>query len=224
MNTLNHLGIIIDGNRRFAKKKLLQTWKGHNFGAENVEKTIEWCADLKIKELTFYALSLENLKREKKEVEALLDLMRKWLIKIKRDNRIQEKGVKIRFVGRLHLLPENIQREIQEVEETTRTHKNMLVTFCVAYGGRQEVIDAVKNLVKNKVEINEDNFLKNLYLQSEPDLIIRTGDRSRTSNFLIWQSIYSEWIFLEKLWPEFAKDDLLACIEKFKVIQRNFGK
>ena len=221
---VTHLAIIIDGNRRFAKQKALEIWRGHDFGAENVEKTIEWCVDFKIRELTFYALSLENLQREKKEVEALFNLLRKWLKKIKTDDRIQRNNVKLKFFGRLKLLPEDIQRLIQEVEFQTKDHENMTVNFCIAYGGRQELVDAIQHLTKNHLEITEENIKKNLYLQSEPQLIIRTGGHTRTSNFLPWQSVYSEWIFLEKLWPEFTKEDLIKCIEKFSKMQRNFGK
>lgn len=224
MNPLNHLAIIIDGNRRYARQKSLEPWKGHDFGAETVEKTIEWCSDLKIKELTFYALSLENLKRDKREVDALFSLMQRWLKKIKKDKRIKENQIKIKFAGRLHLLPVDLQQEIKEVEAQTKNHQNMLVNFCVAYGGRQELVDAVKHLLKNKEEATEENIKKNLYLHSEPDLIIRTGGHTRTSNFLIWQAAYSEWIFLSKLWPEFTRENLISCIEKFKTMQRNFGK
>lgn len=224
MNQLSHLAIIIDGNRRYAKQKSLEVWKGHDYGAENVEKAIEWCAELKIKELTFYALSMENLNREKKEVDALLNLMRKFLKKIKTDDRIKKNEVKIRFVGRLHLLPTDIQKLAQDAEEHTKNYSNIIVNFCIAYGGRQEMVDALSHVIKNNLPSTEENIQKNLYLQSEPDLIIRTGGHTRTSNFLIWQAAYSEWIFLPKLWPEFTKEDLLSCIEKFKSMQRNFGK
>ncbi len=223
-NTLNHIAIIIDGNRRYAKKKFLEVWKGHDFGADTVEKAIEWCQELKIKELTFYALSLENLKREKIEVEALLNLMRKFLKKIKTDERIKKNKVRIRFLGRLNLLPTDIQKLAQDAEDHTKNYNNIIVNFCIAYGGRQEMVDAITHIVKNNLEVIEENIQKNLYLQSEPELIIRTGGHTRTSNFLIWQSVYSEWIFLQKLWPEFTKDDLIECIEKFKNMKRNFGK
>ncbi len=224
MNTPSHIAVIIDGNRRYAKRAFLEPWKGHESGAETVEKTIEWCSDLQIKELTFYALSIENLNREKREVEALLNLMKRWLKKIKTDERIKKNQVKIKFIGRLYLLPEDIRKLAAETQEETKNHNKLLVNFCIAYGGRQELVDAIKILTKSNLEVNEENIQKNLYLQSEPQLIIRTGGHTRTSNFLPWQTIYSEWIFLQKLWPEFTKDDLIECIEKFNQIQRNFGK
>ena len=224
MNQLNHIAIIIDGNRRYAKRKALEVWKGHDFGAETVEKTIDWCNELKIKELTFYALSQENLKREKLEVEALMNLMRRWFKKIKIDERIKKNKIKIRFIGRLNLLPKDIQVLSQEIERDTQDYSNLTVNFCIAYGGRQEIVDAVSHLVKNNLEINEENIKKNLYLQSEPELIIRTGGAPRLSNFLTWQSVYSEIIFLQKLWPEFTKQDLEDCINQFQAIKRNFGK
>lgn len=224
MNSLQHLAIIIDGNRRYAKQKAFEVWKGHDFGAETVEKAIEWCSELDIKELTFYALSMENLKRDKIEVDALLNLMRKWFKKLKTDPRIKKNKIRIKFHGRLHLLPKDLQDLAIETENETKDHSRMVVNFCIAYGGRQELVDAVQHLVKNNLEVNEENIQKNLYLQSEPQLIIRTGGHTRTSNFLPWQSVYSEWLFLDKLWPEFTKEDLIQSIEKYKKIQRNFGK
>lgn len=224
MNNLNHVAIIIDGNRRYAKRKALEVWKGHDFGAETVEKTIEWCNDLKIKELTFYALSHENLKRDKLEVDALMNLMRRWFKKLKSDERIKKNKIKIKFIGRLHLLPKDLQELSLETEKDTKDHSNLIVNFCIAYGGRQEIVDSVTHLIKNNLQVTEENIKKNLYLQSEPELIIRTGGAPRLSNFLTWQSIYSEIIFLEKLWPEFTKQDLVDCIEKYSNIKRNFGK
>ena len=223
-SNVRHIGIIIDGNRRYAKKLLLQPWKGHDMGAERVENIIEWTSDLGIKILTIYALSTENLKREAKELEHLFGLFRKWFTKIRSDKRVKERQIKFKFIGRLELLPEDLNKLCREIEKDTENNKGMLVNFCMAYGGRQELIEAMKKIVESKQEITEENLRKNLWLQEEPELIIRTGNRTRTSNFLPWQSAYSEWIFLEKLWPEFTKQDLIECLEKFSKMDRNFGR
>ena len=122
------------------------------------------------------------------------------------------------------MLPEDLNKLCREIEKDTENNKGMLVNFCMAYGGRQELIEAMKKIVESKQEITEENLRKNLWLQEEPELIIRTGNRTRTSNFLPWQSAYSEWIFLEKLWPEFTKQDLIECLEKFSKMDRNFGR
>jgi len=224
MQKAKHLGIIIDGNRRFAKKFSLMPWKGHEKGAENVENTIIWTSEMGIKNLTFYILSAENLKRNKEELNKLFKLFRRWFKKIKNDKRIKEKRIKFRFIGKLELLPEDIQKICEILEKNTEKHNNFTVNFCIAYSGRQELIEAVKKLAKSKQEITEENIRKNLWLQEEPDLIIRAGNKTRTSNFLPWQSVYSEWIFLDKFWPEFTKKDLTECLEKYSKIQRNFGK
>jgi len=222
-NALNHLAVIIDGNRRFAKSRGLPSFKGHEYGAETVEKLIEWCSELGIKELTIYALSTENLKREEKEVDYLLKLMGKWFEKLKNDKRMEENQIRMRFIGKLDLFPKKLQDLCKEIEEKTKNYGKSKVNFCVAYGGRLELLEAI-NKIKDKKEISEEDITKALWLSSEPELIIRTGNRSRTSNFLPWQSVYSEWIFLGKMWPEFTKEDLISCIEEFKEIQRNFGK
>lgn len=219
-----HIGLILDGNRRFAKKLALQPWKGHEFGAETVEKLLDWCKELDIHELTLYALSIENLKRDKTEVNFLLGLMEKMFVKFRNDERIKKNKVRIRFIGKLELLPESLQKLCLELEEDTKNYDKYKLNLCVAYGGRQELVHAMKKLKESNEEINEENIKKNLWLESEPDLIIRTGGQMRTSNFLPWQSIYSEWFFLDKLWPEFSKEDLVQVIEQFNQRQRNFGK
>lgn len=218
-----HVAIIIDGNRRYAKKLAMQPWKGHEFGAETVEKLLDWCKELDIRELTIYALSIENLKRDKKELEYLFNLMEKMFDKLKNDKRIKEDKVKIRFVGNLSLLPKELKELCEEVEENTKNYSNYIVNFCIAYGGRQELVQAF-NKLKGKKEITEEDLKNALWLSSEPEIIIRTGNQVRTSNFLPWQSIYSEWFFLDKLWPEFTKEDLIQVLGQFKKRQRNFGK
>jgi len=208
-----HLAIILDGNRRFAKKLMLEPWRGHELGAEKIEKLLEWCKELEIRELTLYCFSLENFNRPKKE-----------FAKLKNDKRVHDNKIKIKFVGRRDLFDLELQRIIKELEEITKDYNDYKINFALGYGGRQEIVEAIKKLVENGGEINEENLKKNLWLENEPDLIIRTGGEKRSSNFLPWQSIYSEWIFLEKMWPEFTKEDLVMCIDEFNARNRRFGK
>jgi len=221
---INHLAIILDGNRRYAKKKGLFAWKGHSYGAENVDNLMDWCIELGIKETTLYALSTENLKREKEEVDELFSLFRKWFKKFKKDKRVHDNKVRIKFIGDLSLVPEDIKKLALEIEQDTKNYDNFKLNFCFAYGGRLELLHALNKLKGKEGKITEQDITNALWLSGEPELIIRTGNVTRTSNFLPWQSVYSEWIFLEKMWPEFTKQDLLSCIKEFDARKRNFGK
>ncbi len=221
---LKHLAIILDGNRRYAKKKKLPVVKGHEFGAEKVEKLLDWCKEFNIKELTLYTLSIENLNRNKKEVSYLFNLIKKWLEKFQDNQKIKDNQIKVSFIGNSNLLPKEMKKVMKRIERKTENYKKRKLNFCVAYGGRQEIISCFNKLKNKKGKITQKKIKDNLWLKDEPDLIIRTGDRFRTSNFLPFQSVYSEWLFLKKLWPEFNKKDLKKAIEKFKSRKRNFGK
>ncbi len=219
-----HIGIILDGNRRFAKRLMKQPWKGHEYGAKKINKLLDWCIEFKVKELTLYCFSLENFNRPKKEFNYLMAIFKKETENLKKNPKIKKEKVRINFIGKKELLNPKLQKLMKENEEMTKNHKKHIVNFAIAYGGRQEMINAIKKLVKSKKEINEKNLKKNLWLQNEPDLIIRTGGEKRTSNFLPWQAAYSEWIFLDKMWPEFNKDDFKNSIAEFYNRQRRFGK
>ncbi len=219
-----HIGIILDGNRRFAKNNKKQFWKGHESGAERVENLLNWCIELKIKELTLYCFSLENFDRSKKEVNFLMDLFKKWFKKLENDKRIIENKVKIKFAGEREKLDKGIQAIMERIERKTEGYDNHIINFAIAYGGKQEIISAVKKMIKENKSINEKNLQDSLWIKDEPDLIIRTGGEKRMSNFLPWQSTYSEWIFLNKMWPEFTKKDLENAISEFKSRKRRFGK
>jgi tritrans,polycis-undecaprenyl-diphosphate synthase [geranylgeranyl-diphosphate specific] len=219
-----HIGIILDGNRRFAKKIGQSTWKGHEEGAKRVEELLDWCKELNVKELTLYCFSIENFNRPNEEVNFLMTLFRKFFKKFENDKRIDETKVKIRFIGEKNLLDKEIQEIIKRLEEKTEKYNNFIINFALAYGGRQEILSAVKRLIEEKKEINEKNFQDSLWTSDEPDLIIRTGGEKRTSNFLPWQSVYSEWLFLDKMWPEFTKQDLKEAIDEFEKRERRFGK
>lgn len=223
----NHIAIILDGNRRFAKRLMLEPWKGHEYGAEKIEELLDYAKDLGIKEITLYCLSVENIKnRPKNELEFLFQLFKKEFKEMDR-KKIEKNKIKMRFIGNLDLLPKDLKEECLKLERETEKNNDFIVNFAIAYGGKQELIEAVKKIIKNKInteEINEETIKENLYMTDEPDIIIRTGGEKRTSNFLIWQSTYSEWFFLDKFWPEFEKQDLIQVIEEFKQRKRNFGK
>ena len=227
METKLHAGIIIDGNRRYAKKLLLETWKGHEKGRERVEELIDYVTELELKELTIYTLSQENIKnRSQIELTHLYRIFREMFKNINKP-KIKEKGIKINFIGDLDLIPGDLKKECLNLEEETKNNQKFIINFAVAYSGRQEIIEAVKKIINKKIksgDINEEIIKENLYLKDDPDFIIRTGGDKRTSNFLPFQSTYSEWFFLDKTWPEFTKEDLKNCIDEFKTRKRNFGK
>lgn len=228
----NHVGIILDGNRRFAKKLMLKPWKGHEWGAKKFEDVLKWCHDLGIKELTAYTFSVQNFNRPKEEFDYLMDLFRKEATQyLQKDSDIEKYQVKVNFIGRIWMFPKDIQDLMHQLMEKTKTYQEHVLNFAMAYGGREEVIDAVRKLASDIKDgtlsvdqINEETFSRNLYTPDEPDLIIRTGGEKRTSNFLIWQSWYSEWFFIEKTWPEFEKEDFVKVIEEFQGRERRFGK
>jgi len=226
-NNPQHVAIILDGNRRFAKRLMLEPWKGHEYGRDKIEDLLDYARDFGIKEMTFYALSVENIKsRPEKELSFLYKIFRGAFQKLDRE-KIDKNKIRMKFIGNLDLLPEDLRDLCLKLERETAGYSEFVVNFCIAYGGKQELVEAVKKILRDKVdvsEVNEDLIEQNLYLQSEPDMIIRTGGEKRSSNFLAWQSGYSEWFFLDKMWPEFEREDLIECIEEFKKRKRNFGK
>jgi tritrans,polycis-undecaprenyl-diphosphate synthase [geranylgeranyl-diphosphate specific] len=225
-----HVGIILDGNRRFAKKIGEKPWEGHRIGVERVKELIfQWAPELKIKELTLYCFSMQNFNRSNLEIKFLMKIFEKVFQDI--NNRIKKENIKINFIGRTHLFPDKIRKLVSSLTESTKDNDKLIVNFAFGYGGKEEIIDGIKKLLvdiqKGIIKIDEVDtniFTKYLYLQSKPEMIIRTGGAIRTSNFLIWQSSYSEWFFLEKFWPEFEKQDLIECIESFKSRERRYGK
>jgi len=227
MSEINHVAIILDGNRRYAKKLMLEPWKGHDFGADKVERLLEWCEEFKIKELTLYTFSMQNFNRPKEEVDYLMGVVKRMAKKFMQDPRIIEKGVQINIVGRYSLFPQDVIEVCEQVMDKTKNNSNYILNLAFGYGGREEIIDAVKSIVAehpSQEEITEEYFANHLYMKSEPDLVIRTGGAMRTSNFLPWQTIYSEWFFLDKTWPEMEKVDFKAILDEFQERERRFGK
>ncbi len=230
---MKHIGIILDGNRRYAKRLLQKPWDGHQKGAENVENAIQWARELNVKELTLYAFSEQNFQRAKEEVTFLMKIFAKTFQRLIDDRleKLNKNGIRINFIGRISKFPAEVHEKMKELMELTKNNTELKVNFAMAYGGREEIVDAARKIAVelNNGDISPDDisealFAKHLYLNSDPDFIIRTGGDRRTSNFLVWQSNYSEWFFLEKMWPEFTKEDLVQCIGEFEGRERRFGK
>lgn len=230
-NFPKHIGFILDGNRRFAKRLMLKPWKGHEWGRQKVEKVIDWCFNLGIKEVSFWVLSLENFNRPKEEFDFLMEQFRDAFEKLKTDERIDKYKIKLRFIGQTALLPTDIQEKIHYLEEKTRNNDGYFINFLIAYGGRAEILNAAKKIAEkvqkgelNVQDITIETFQQNLQLSSSPDLVIRTGGEVRTSGFLIWQTDYSEWLFLQKYWPELEEQDIISAIEDYSKRERRFGR
>jgi len=223
-----HLGIIVDGNRRWAKKKGLLSLEGHRKGLNNVQKIGDYCTKRGIKILTLYTFSTENWKRSKKEVSYLMKLLKESLNK-KNIQKLHKKKIKLQIIGQKERLPQALQKRIKEAEKLTKNNKERILNLAVSYGGRPEIIQAVKNIIKKKIpanKITEELINKNLWTAGlpYPDLIIRTGGAQRLSNFLTWQTAYSEFYFTKKYWPEFTEKDLNKALLDFSHRERRFGK
>ena len=222
-----HIGIILDGNRRFSKRLMKEPWKGHEYGAKKLESLFTWLKELDIKQLTLYVFSVENFNRPKFEFDHLMGLFRKEFSKYKDDSRIHDNKIRINFVGQLHLFPEDVQEKAKALMDATKDYNDYVVNFAFGYGGREEILDAIKKVVKKGVDINnlsKEEFNSYLSISDEFDLVIRTGGDHRSSNFFPWQTTYAEWFFLDKMWPEFEKEDLLRVINQFENRDRRFGK
>ena len=225
-----HLGFILDGNGRWAAKKSLPRSVGHKKGAENVETILKSCKDLGISNVTLYAFSTENWTRPVFEVKALMKLFHYYLKK--KLTKLYQENVKVVIIGDIRPFPKLIKSYIKNLEELTKNNDGMVLNLAMNYGGRSEIVRATRSIVKafsdSKVglkDVNEELFAKHLYTtgQSDPDLIIRTAGEKRLSNFLLWQSAYSELHFVEKSWPDFNRSDLIDALNEFKSRKRKYG-
>ena len=224
-NMPNHIAIILDGNRRYAKKYGMPRLKGHEKGYTKIKDVLTWCTELGIKEITLYCLSTENFGRSKEEIDYLFGLFRTRIGGFKKDKTVHGNKVKISFVGRLSMLPADVQKGMKEVMEATKKYKNYKLNLAVAYGSRSEIADALKRIIEKGVkEIDENVIRENLYVPDDVDILIRPGGEKRLSNFLLWQNSYAELFFIDKLWPEFEKEDLIEIIGEFNRRERRFGK
>lgn len=228
-NLPEHIAIIMDGNRRWAKKNNLTTPQGHKEGAENLKRISKFANKLGIKYLTVYAFSTENWKRSKEEVGAIMKLLNFYILDFFKS---YDENIKVNVIGRMSDIPDDLRKEIKSVEEKTKDNTGLVLNIAFNYGGRDEIVSAVKNIARDVVEgkikieeITEDTVSNNLYTanQPDPDLLIRTSGEERISNFLPWQISYSEFVFTDKYWPEYSNTDLLESIQIYQKRTRRFG-
>lgn len=231
---LEHIAIIMDGNRRWASEKEQNPWLGHKKGADTVENLLDWCEQLGVKFITLYTFSVENFSRKPEEIKEIMKIAENRFRKLLTDERIHRNKVHVRVIGQVSLLPKNLQKLISDVEKATSKYNNQFLNFAFAYGGRAEILNATKTIAhKVKIgeitidEIDEKTFEKYLYTShmpnQEPDLIVRTSGEERLSGFLLWQSAYSELAFLDVYWPDFRLIDLLRAMRTFQIRKRRFG-
>ena len=231
----NHIAIILDGNRRWAKRNLSLPKEGHFKGADAVENLLDWCEEFDIKIITLYVLSAENLSRKDLELEYLFEIIRIRLEKLFNDPRIHKNQMRVKAIGRIELLPDSIKNVLKRLDDATKNYERHFLNIAIAYGGQDELIDAIKKIVgkiKDGVlkidDINKKEIESNLYTsnlpQSSPDMILRTSGEKRLSGFLLWQSAYSELVFMDVFWPGFRKIDLMRAIRTFQKRKRRIGK
>ena len=222
----------MDGNRRYAAQTGLFSSEGHVLGKNSLERLLDWCMDLNIRIVTVYAFSMENLKRDKKEVEALMLLFESSFNDIAKDTRIHQNKIKIKVIGAPEKLPKEVQDSIFRAEEKTKDYNNFHLNIAVAYSGRQEIIHAVKKIVNEVLsgkikpdQIDSSLLSSHLYTSDipDPDLILRTSGEERISNFLLWQIAYAELYFADVYWPALRKIDFLRAIRSFQLRKRRLG-
>ena len=225
-NLPNHVAIIMDGNGRWAKQRLLPRLTGHKQGAKRMIGLVRHAFDLGVKHITLYALSTENLKRPKEELDGLFDLFRAYFNEYHDKVYAADEKIRFRVLGDSSLLPEDIQKILREAEERTANFTERSVNVAVCYGGRDEIVCAVNEAVKRGERVTEESFSALLYTADvpDPDLIIRTGKEKRLSNFLLYQAAYAELYFSPKMFPDFTNRDLDKAIEDYQNRTRRFGK
>jgi undecaprenyl diphosphate synthase len=222
MNNLTHIAFIMDGNGRWGIKKKKSRNQGHLEGVKTVQKIVEAAIFFNVPIVTFYVFSSENWKRPKNEINYLFNLI-KIYFKNEINNIIKNK-IKINIFGRQNNLPNEIKKTLKSSVKKTKKNKKLIVNLAINYGSKNEISDSLKKLNFKSKKINEENISRNLYLNLPfPDILIRTGGQKRLSNFMLWQLAYTEIFFLDKLWPDFTKNDLNNVIKKFHKIKRNFG-
>lgn len=228
-----HIAVIMDGNRRFAQQLGLEERDGHVLGKDKLEDMLNWCTEVGIKILTVYAFSTENISRDSEEIEHLMDLFKENFKKAADDERVHKNEIKIQAIGAVEKLPKDVKEAIQYAENKTKDYDNYYFNIAVAYGGREEIIQAIQRIAEDvkdgKIDvkdIDEKLFSRKLYTSDfpDPDLILRTSGEERISNFLIWQLAYSELYFTDVYWPGFRKIDFLRAIRSYQNRHRRFGE
>ena len=225
--SLQHVAIIMDGNRRWAKERNVPSAFGHKKGVDSLKATMRACDDFGIKYLTVYAFSTENWNRKKEEVDFLMDLLASTLIA--ELDELNKNNVKMNFIGNLSQLNQNLQNIIVKSKEKTKNNPGVVLTVAINYGSRDEIVYAIKNIIKSGIsvdEITEETVSKNLYTNNlpDPDLLIRTSGEKRISNYLLWQIAYSELYVTDVFWPDFDKKQLMIAVDEFNKRQRRWGK
>ena len=224
MNPIKHVAIIMDGNGRWGLKHNKSRNYGHRAGLRTVEKIIKVSLRKKIPYLTLFAFSTENWKRPQKEINFLLKLLENFLqTKL---NQLIEQKIKLKIIGDKNKFPKRIKKIINYSENKTKKNKKLHINLAINYGSKSEIVEAIKRIIKKKQNISEKKITSNLYTSEipDPEILIRTGNTKRLSNFLLWQLAYSEIFFEKKLWPDFNEKDYLKILNKFKIIKRNFGR
>jgi len=223
MNPINHVAIIMDGNGRWGLKNKKSRNLGHREGLVTVEKIIEATIKKNIKYLTLYAFSSENWKRPQKEVIFLFNLLEEFLIK-KTEN-LNKNNIKLKIIGDIKQLPKKLTKILSNSEKITKNNKKLQINLALNYGSKNEIINAINLIKKKKLPYTASNIDQHLYTRNitEPELLIRTGNTNRLSNFLLWQVAYSEIFFIKKMWPDFKVNDYYKILNKFKNLKRNFG-
>ena len=223
MNPIKHVAIIMDGNGRWGLKKKKSRNLGHKAGLISVEKIIKRTIEKKIKFLTLYAFSTENWKRPKKEINFLFNLLQEYLEK--KIDELNKQGIKFKVIGNKKLLSQKLIKILLNSEKITNKNKILHLNLALNYGSRSELVNSVNLIRKKEISLTEQNISNNLYTRDSPnpDLLIRTGNRNRLSNFLLWQLAYSEIFFEKKLWPDFNEKDYSRILKNFINIKRNFG-
>ncbi len=229
-----HIGVILDGSRRWARKKFLDNKLSYRIGAERVEQLLDWSLDLNIQSVTLYVLSTENLKRTSDELNDLFDVIEERLWNLYYDRRLDQRQIKVKVIGETSVLPYKIRQIISNLEEKTSHHSKHYLNIAIAYGGRLEMVGCIRKIAEKVFngdlkpsDISEgliEQYLYTCHLPNpDPDLILRTSGEARLSGFLIWQSAYSELVFIDTKWPEFRKIDFLRAIRSYQVRERRFG-
>ena len=223
MSDINHVAIIMDGNGRWGLKKFRSRKYGHQEGIRTVEKIIKASVKKKIKYLTLYTFSTENWKRPKYEINFLFNLLNEYLIKNLND--LLKNDLKLNILGDISKFPSKLKKSLNNAIKLTSNNKKLQINLALNYGSRDEIINSIKKIIKKNVKPNIKNLQKYLYTENipDPDILIRTGDTKRLSNFLLWQLAYAEIFFEKKLWPDFDENDYNKIIKKYRSIKRNFG-
>jgi len=223
MNPINHVAIIMDGNGRWGLKKKKSRNSGHKAGLNTVENIIKHTIKNNIKFLTLYAFSTENWKRPQKEISFLFNLLQSFLKE--KTNKLNKNGIKLKIIGDKNNFSKKLKKSLINSEKITKNNKKLQINLALNYGAKNEILNAISLIKKKKISFTENNINKNLYTNDSPnpDILIRTGNTKRLSNFLLWQIAYTEIFFEKKLWPEFSTQDYNRILEKFKQLKRNFG-